>query len=89
MSKKKPAPKKAAKEISKDVLAAVVKRLESGQSKLIAESKKLGLTPNTPLRNALTRHLGGKQQYTAMIQRGMKARGKNKEEPQGRLKQAA
>jgi hypothetical protein len=82
-SPKKPAPKvaaprisKVAASISKEQLHAIVQRLEAGQSALIAESKRLGYPTNTPLRAALRAHLGGPKQYRAMIERGMKARGK-------------
>ena len=88
MAKQKKSPKKAAA-LSKDQLAAVVKRLTAGDSTLFEESKKAGLTPNTPLRSALTKLLGGKQQYTAMIRRSMEARA-SKEEPQSKgVKKAA
>jgi lambda repressor-like predicted transcriptional regulator len=86
--KKKSSPKKATKPLD---LAAIVRRLTSGQSTLFEESKRAGLTPNTPLRNALRKHLGGVKPYEAMIAKAMKARSKSsdKEEPQGRVKQAA
>ena len=71
MSKKA---KKAPKEITKEQLAAIVKRLESGASPLIAESKRLGFTTNDRLRAALRELLGGRGPYEKMIARGMKAR---------------
>ncbi len=89
MSKKaKQSPKKGAKPLD---LAAIVRRLQSGESTLFAESKRAGLVPNNPLRRQLRAFLGGKAPYTAMMAKAMKARAKtsDKEEPQGRVKKAA
>ena len=66
MSKSKKSP---AKKSAKLDHAAIVKRLTSGESTLIEESKRAGLVPNTPLRNQLREYLGGKAQYSAMIKR--------------------
>ena len=90
MSKSKKSPKRAAA-LSKDQLAAIVKRISSGESALIEESKRAGLTPNTPLRNALRAHLGGAKPYRAMIEKGMEARAKKSsdKEEKTRLKKAA
>jgi lambda repressor-like predicted transcriptional regulator len=68
--------------------AAIVRRLTSGDSTLFEESERAGLTPNTPLRNALTKHCGGKKQYTAMIAKAMKAR-VEKEERKSPARKAA
>ena len=88
MSKSKKSP---AKKSAKLDHAAIVKRLTSGESTLIEESKRAGLVPNTPLRNQLREYLGGKAQYSAMIKRSMEARAKKsaKEEPQSTMKKAA
>ena len=88
MSKtKKAAEKSAAKKstkpvFSKDQLVAIMKRVESGQSGMIAESKKLGFKYTTHLHNALTELLGGKAKYDAMLRRAVKARGGKKEPKQ-------
>ena len=84
MSKKKatPKPKKAAPDIAKDKLPPIVKRLESGASALIAESKKLGFSTNDRLRAALREFLGGPKPYRAMIAKAMTARAKKEPVPQ-------
>ena len=66
--------KQAPKEITKEQLTAVVKRLEGGASALIDESKKLGFSDNTRLRAALREFLGGRGPYERLITKGMKAR---------------
>jgi hypothetical protein len=80
VSTKKPTKERAEKQptkeqpaFSKDVLAGVIKRLESGES-LIEESKTLvGRPDNNPLRTAL-RELLGRAEYRKMIERSMEAR---------------
>ena len=74
MSKKAPQSPKKAKDLSKEALQAIVKRLESGASTLFEESTKAGVTPNTPLRTALRAHLGGRPAYDKMIATAMKQR---------------
>ncbi len=79
MSKRKPSPKTKALD-----LAAIVKRLTSGETTLFQESTKAGLIPNTPLRNALREYLGGKPQYAKMIAKAMKARATQEEKKPAR-----
>ncbi len=83
MPSKKKSPKKAA-ELSKDVLAAIVRRLTSGESTLFEESTRAKLRPNTPLRNALTKFCGGKAPYTAMIKKAVAARATEEEKKPAR-----
>ncbi len=64
--------------LPKDQLVAIIKRLESGQTLVINESKKLGFKHNPQLRKALTEFLGGKAKYNAMLARAVKARGGKK-----------
>ncbi len=71
---KKKASGKTENAIPEAKLREIVKRLESGQSALIEESRGLGFSNNDRLRAALKDHLGGKDKYRAMIERGMKAR---------------
>ena len=88
MSKKtKKTPKRSA-DLSKDQLSKIVQRLESGQSTLFEESTKAGLTPNTPLRNALRAHLGGKASYSKMIERSKAARSKATVKPGAKKRSA-
>jgi hypothetical protein len=76
MSKEKKSPK-GAKALD---LAAIVRRLTSGARTLYEESVAAKLTPNTPLRNALTKFCGGKAPYTAMIKKARAARATEEEE---------
>jgi hypothetical protein len=86
---KKSAAKRSTKPVlSKEQLVAIMKRVESGQSGMIAESKKLGFKYTTHLHNALTELLGGKTKYDAMLRRAVKARGAKKE-PKQPVKKAA
>jgi hypothetical protein len=95
-TKKTPAKKTAAKKsskkivVSKEQLVAILKRLESGQSGLIAEATKLGFNGSKPLHKALTELLGGKEKYNAMLRRAVKARsGKNQNGKKAPVKKAA
>ena len=73
---KKIAAKKSTKPtLSKEQLVAIMKRVESGKSGLIAESLALGFNGSKPLHNALTELLGSKEKYNAMLRRAIKARG--------------
>ena len=60
-------------------LQAIVKRLESGASGLIAESTALGFKGSKPLHNLLTAMLGGAEKYNAMLRRAIQARSGKKE----------
>jgi hypothetical protein len=77
---KKTAAKKSTKPtLSKEQLVAIMKRVESGKSGLIAESLALGFNGSKPLHNALTELLGSKEKYNAMLRRAVKARGEKKQ----------
>ena len=72
--------KKTAKKItlSKEQLTAILKRVESGKSGLIAEAMAAGFNGSKPLNRALTELLGGKVKYDAMLKRAIKARSATK-----------
>ncbi len=77
---KKTAAKKSTKPtLSKEQLVAIMKRVESGKSGLVAESLALGFNGSKPLHHALTELLGSKEKYNAMLRRAIKARGEKKQ----------
>lgn len=51
-----------------DAARDVLPKLQSGKTTLSAERDRLGLSGNGPLRKALTELLGGKAQYSKMME---------------------